>query len=77
MKRWLMRLTLTALAATLVGAAAAAWLYHQHVVVDPGEALRPGVLLGDHTGVGVTRAVSCCGSTRWRCAGTRCGPPWG
>lgn len=26
------------------------------VVVDPGEALRPGVLLGDHTGVGVTRA---------------------
>ena len=37
MKRWLMRLTLTSLAATMVGAAAAAWLYHQHVVVDPGE----------------------------------------
>ncbi len=37
MKRWLLRLSLTALALFLFGLVAAAWFYRQHVVVDPGE----------------------------------------
>ncbi len=39
MKRWLLRLSLTALALGLIGLVVAAWFYRQHVVVEAGEHL--------------------------------------
>ncbi len=39
MKRWLLRLSLTLIAAACVGALVLAWLYRQHVILEPGEQL--------------------------------------
>jgi penicillin-binding protein 1A len=39
MKRWLLRLSLTLVAAALAGMVVLAWLYRQHVILEPGEEL--------------------------------------
>jgi penicillin-binding protein 1A len=39
MKRWLLRLSLTALALSLLGLVVAGWFYRQHIVLEPGEHL--------------------------------------
>ena len=45
MKRWLLRLSLTALVLALVGLLVAAWFYRQHVVIEPGAHLSRDYIL--------------------------------